>query len=238
MTTNGKWYHQTWTDGIHRRCFSVKPLKEVAFLKAKFFFCLAVFITVVFSTGCLEKVPLVITNGLENYNITCVYISRGTDSVWGTNHLQGTDILAPGKEAEVMVPPGIYDLQVTDEDGDTYTLQGIRAGTNGFYWTVTVNDIDTAVAVQYAGRCAVSITNSLLNRELNGIWLSPSSNSDWGNNHITGEVLYTGDTYTAYVTADTYDIYVEDNHGRTYTEWNAVVSSDGYNWSVYAKSRD
>jgi hypothetical protein len=212
--------------------------KEEAFLKGKTLFYLTVFVTVLFSTGCLEKVPLVVTNGLENYDITCVYISRGTDNFWGTNHLPGTDVLAPDQEAEVMVRPGVYDLQVIDEDGDTYTLQDIRIGTDGFNWTVKIDDIDLDTAVQYAGQCAVAVTNNLLNRNLSGVWLSPSSGGDWGDNHITGERLYHGDTYTAYVQSDTYDIYVEDESGNTYTRWDAVVSGEGYTWLVSMKDAD
>jgi len=207
-------------------------------LKSRTIVYLTSVVCVVLLTGCLEKVPLIVTNGLENYDITCVYISRGTDNFWGTNHLPGVDVLAPGREAEVLVRPGVYDLQVTDEDGDTYTLQDIRIGANGFNWTVTMDDIDLATAVQYAGQCAVSITNSLHNQNLNGIWLSPSTGGNWGSNHIGGEVLYPGDTYTAYVRADTYDIYVEDDNGSTYTKWDVVVSTEGYSWSVTVKDMD
>jgi hypothetical protein len=212
--------------------------KEAVFLKRKTFFYLAAVVCVVLSTGCLEKVPLVVTNGLENYDITCVYISRGTDNIWGTNHLPDTDILAPGREAEVMVRPGVYDLQVTDEDGDTYTVQGVRIGADGFNWTVTLDDIDMATAVQYAGHCAVAITNDLDNKTLSGVWLSPSSAGDWGSNHINGERLYHGDTYTAYVQSDTYDIYVEDESGNTYTVWDITVDGKGYTWLVSMKDAD
>jgi len=207
-------------------------------LKRKTSLYLIPVICVALLASCMEKAPLVITNGLENYDITCVYISRGTDSFWGTNHLPGVDILAPGHEAEVMVRPGVYDLQVTDEDGDTYTLQDIRIGANGFNWTVTMDGIDLATAVQYAGHCAVSVTNSLPDQNLDGIWLSPSTGGDWGSNHIDGEVLYPGDTYTAYVTADTYDIHVEDEFGKTYTRWDATVNSQGYTWQITIKDAD
>ncbi|MCK5785653.1 MAG: hypothetical protein KAH54_03735 [Candidatus Sabulitectum sp.] len=190
-----------------------------------------------FSTGCLEKVPLNVTNGLENYDIQYVYISRGSDAVWGTNHLPGTDVLEPGRVAEVMVQPGVYDLQVMDEDGDTYTLNDIRIGTSGFNWTVTLEDIDsknanTSSSLTHAGQCPVAITNTLKSGHVNGVWISPSGSDEWGDNHLNGEILYTGDSYTAFVQADTYDIYVQDESSESYTRWSILVERAGYNWNV------
>ncbi len=193
---------------------------------------------ILFSTGCLEKVPLTVTNGLEHYDIHCVYISRGTDDVWGSNHLPGTDVLQPGKVAEVMVQPGVYDLQVMDEDGDTYTLREIRIGADGFEWTVTMESIDetgspsSVTNLQNAGQCPITITNNLGSWDVYGVWISPSDGDGWGDNHLGEEILYQGDSYTAYVQSNTYDIYIEDEDGDTYTRWGVVVESDGYTWDV------
>lgn len=191
----------------------------------------------IFSTGCFDKVPLTVTNGLEDYNVYCVYISRGTDNVWGTNHLPGTDILEPGNEVEVMVRPGNYDLQVVDEDGDKYTIRGVLAGPEGFNWTVTMNDIDTTatspVNLQHAGEYPIELTNSLDSWDITGIWISPSDSSQWGDNHLSDDnTLYDGDTYTAYLQPNTYDIYVEDDSGDTYTKWSVSLGESGYSWDI------
>ncbi len=195
------------------------------------------FLAILLSTGCAEKVPLSVTNGLENYNIYCVYISRETDTVWGSNHLPGTDVLGPGKTAEVLVMPGVYDIQVSDEDGDTYTLRDVDVEPGGFSWTVTLEDIDTAspgsdVNLPNAGQCPVTLTNDLNNWDIQGVWISSSTGEDWGSNHIDGAILYPGDTYTAYVQADTYDIYIEDEDGDTYTRWSIIIDESGYSWGV------
>ena len=197
------------------------------------FFILS-FLALFLSTGCAEKVPLSVTNGLESYNIYCVYISRGTDTVWGSNHLPGTDILEPGKTAEVLVVPGTYDIQATDEDGDTYTLRDVDVRPTGFSWTVTLEDIDSASSQSgaNAGRCPVTVTNDLNNWDIHGIWISSSNGENWGSNHIDGEILYPGDTYTAYVEADTYDIYIEDEDGDTYTKYSIFIDGNGYTWDV------
>ena len=191
--------------------------------------------------GCFEKVPLSVTNGLENYDIHIIYISRSSDSVWGTNHLPGTDILAPGRTAEVMVTQGLYDIQVTDEDGDTYTLDDVKIGSEGFNWTVTIDQMDQEPATSASipsGSYPVVITNDLGSWDIRGIYISPSNSDSWGDNHLAGEILYPGDTYTAYVEGDTYDIYLEDEDGDTYTRWSVYVGGSGYNWSVTLSDLD
>ncbi|MEA3266377.1 MAG: hypothetical protein U9P42_05470 [Candidatus Fermentibacteria bacterium] len=197
----------------------------------------------VLTTGCMEKTPLSVTNGLETCNITFVYISRGSSTLWGSNHLPGTDILEPEKTAEVMVRPGVYDLQVIDENGDTYTLNDIRVGADGFNWTVTMDDMDVDPSpvsiMQYAGQCPIAITSNLSQLEINGIWISPSDRNDWGNNHLQGEVLFSGDTYTIYVQSASYDILIEDTKGNTYTRRaRNVTGSEGYSWSVSTAHAD
>lgn len=212
-------------------------------MKLRFLLCILTAATIFFSAGCLEKVPLSVTNGLENYNIVCVYISRETDTVWGSNHLPDSDVLIPGKTAEVMVQPGIYDIQVTDEDLDTYTIRDVRIDAEGFNWTVTLEDIDTSSSQSdanpsNAGQCPVTITNDLENWDIHGVWISPSNGDSWGNNHIEGAILFPADTYTAYVQADTYDIYIEDEDGDTYTRWSVIIDENGYSWGVTLEDID
>lgn len=188
-------------------------------------------------SGCFEKVPLSVTNGLEMYDIHVIYISRNSDNIWGTNHLPGTDILEPGKTAEVLVSPGIYDIQVTDQDGDTYTLNDVTIGDEGYNWTVTIAQIDpvqTAVSgsANITGSCPVTFTNDLGSWDITGVYISPSDSDSWGDNHIQGEILYPGDTFTAYVESNTYDIYLEDEDGDTYTRWEVYIGNSGYQWEV------
>ncbi len=205
-------------------------------------YCIISITFVLFLTGCLEKVPLSVTNGLENYHIQCIYISRGTDHVWGTNHLPGTDLLEPGKTAEVMVRPGVYDVQVIDEDGDTYTLMDIRVGSDGFNWTVALAQMDEKTSstanLLHAGQCPLTVTNDLSNRNVIGIWISLSNSKDRGDNYLGGEILYPGDTYTAYLQSSTYDIYLEDHHEDTYTRRSTFVDITGHTWNVRFSDSD
>jgi uncharacterized protein with GYD domain len=190
-------------------------------------------VALILITGCVQKVPLSVTNSLERYDIHCIYISRSSHSYWGSNHLPETDILAPGKTAEVMVTPGVYDVQVVDQDGDTYTLNDITIEGNGYEWMVTIDQIDQATtSVNTTGSCAVTIRNDLGNWDITGVWISQEYSQEWGDNHITGEILNPDDSYTAYVEEGTYDVYLEDEDGDTYTRWGISVGGQGYNWNV------
>jgi hypothetical protein len=209
--------------------------------KALFFLLTAILF--LFSTGCFDKVPLTVTNGLQDYNIHCIYISRDSDNLWGTNHLPGTDILEPDKSAEVMVAQGVYDIQVTDEDGDTYTIRGVTVGSDGFNWIVTLENLDqttpsTPANLQNAGPCPVVVTNSLGSWNITGIWISPAASESWGDNYLGAELLYPGDTYTANVQPGFYDIYLEDEDGDTYTRLDVEVTSIGYTWEAALSDLD
>jgi len=212
-------------------------------VKARAITILFAVISMTMMSGCFEKVPLSVTNGLENYDIHVVYISRSTDSVWGTNHLPGTDILEPGRTAEVMVTTGVYDIQVIDEDGDTYTLNDVKIDGDGFTWNVTIDQIDTVQTpapgnTGSTGTCPVTFSNDLGSWDITGVYISPSDSDSWGDNHIQGEILYPGDTYTAYVESDTYDIYLEDEDGDTYTRWSVYIGDSGYHWDVSLSDLD
>ena len=54
----------------------------------------------------------------------------------------GADILTAESQITVWVDPGTYDMQVEDEDGDTYTLWGVEVGEDGYTWNVTLADMD------------------------------------------------------------------------------------------------
>jgi hypothetical protein len=84
--------------------------------------------------------PVTIYNGLGDWTIWYVYCDP-TDAPWGDDRL-GSELLNPGEEYTFYVNPGEYDIQVEDEDGDTYTLWGVTVDESGYYWEVTLSDLD------------------------------------------------------------------------------------------------
>lgn len=84
--------------------------------------------------------PVTIYNDLGSWTIWYVYVDP-SDASWGDDRL-GANLLYPGETITVWVDPGEYDIQVEDEDEDTYTLWNVDVGPDGYYWEVTLSDID------------------------------------------------------------------------------------------------
>jgi hypothetical protein len=94
------------------------------------------------AAGCYDPAKVIITNGLEDRNIEYVYVSSGSEEDWGTSNLPDWKVLKPGESHEITVLPDTYDLQVVDQNGNTYTLWDIEIETSDFTWEVTESDMD------------------------------------------------------------------------------------------------
>jgi hypothetical protein len=93
-------------------------------------------------TGCYNPVKVKIVNGLGSWDIEYVYISDTEEDDWGQNSLPMNVILAPGDSIEIAVGAGTFDIQVVDEDGDTYTRWEQTVPEEGYRWEVTLGEID------------------------------------------------------------------------------------------------
>jgi hypothetical protein len=85
--------------------------------------------------------PVDIYNGLGDWEIWYIYVDLSTETSWGDDRL-GAEILYPGEYFTVWVDPGTYDIMIVDEDDDTYTLWEVPIDEDGYYWEVTLADID------------------------------------------------------------------------------------------------
>jgi hypothetical protein len=84
--------------------------------------------------------PVTIYNDLGDWSIWYIQCDP-TTSAWGDDRL-GSEILAPGDEFTFYVAPGAYDIRCEDEDGDTYTVWGVEIPETGYYWAVTLDQMD------------------------------------------------------------------------------------------------
>lgn len=84
--------------------------------------------------------PVTIHNGLGSWNIWYIQCDLSTDA-WGQDRL-GSEILEAGSEFTFYVNPGTYDIRCEDEDGDTYTVWGVEIPATGYYWSVTLDQMD------------------------------------------------------------------------------------------------
>ncbi len=85
--------------------------------------------------------PVTIYNDLGNYTVYYVYCSSSSASSWGDDRL-GSEVIVPGDSFTFYVNPGTYDIQLEDEDGDTYTRMGVDVRSDGYHWAVDLGDLD------------------------------------------------------------------------------------------------
>jgi|GEM_PF-336703 len=201
-----------------------------------------------YETGA-GSAPVTIVNGLGSWDIYFVYVDPSS-APWGDDRL-GSDILLPGDEITVWVNPGTYDIQVEDEDGDTYTKWEVAVGADGYEWEVTLADLDATgsgevglmpVPEDYTvgqGSAPVTFTNDLGGWDIYGVRIDPSSEPEWGEERLGAEYLLTGgQSVTVMVDPGTYDMQVIDEDEDTYTKWEVVVGEEGYDWSVTLSDLD
>ncbi|PIE53079.1 hypothetical protein CSA37_02990 [Candidatus Fermentibacteria bacterium] len=87
-----------------------------------------------------DGVPVTIHNDLGDWTIWYIYCDS-VDDPWGEDRL-GSELLHPDEDFTFYVAEGEYDIRVEDEDGDTYTLWGVTIDQEGYYWSVTLGDMD------------------------------------------------------------------------------------------------
>jgi len=102
----------------------------------------AILLGAILLSGCYDPVRVTIVNGLEHWNIEYVYISDIEEEDWGRNSLPSNVILTPGDSIEIAVEAGTFDIQIVDEDGDTYTRWGQEVPEQGYRWEVRLGELD------------------------------------------------------------------------------------------------
>lgn len=187
-----------------------------------------------------------VTNGLGNYDVLHFLIDP-SDEPWGEDRL-GEEILEPGESITVEVEPGTWDMQIIDEDGDTYTLWQVDIGADGYVWNVTLEDIDSdwgddevmepRIIEAGEGETWVSLVNDLQGYDVFYVYVSPADSDDWGEDMLGSEILYQDDELIVWVDPGTYDIQMVDEDGDSYTRWEVVVDEDGYEWWVTLDDMD
>lgn len=79
----------------------------------------------------------------------------------------------------------------------------------------------------------IIITNNLEGRNIEFIYVSSSSEDEWGINSLPEwKVLIPGESLEITVLPDTYDVQIVDDRGNTYTIWDREITEDDYLWEV------
>ena len=192
------------------------------------------------NTDEVATVEVTITNGLELWEINSILIDP-SDEAWGENILGENEILAAGESFTTEVEEGTWDIMVTDEDGDTYTLWQVDIGPEGYQWNVTLDDLDTGwdedsstepqIIESGEGSSSVTIINDLQGWDIYYVYVDPTD-EPWGDDCLGADILYQDDLLIVHVDPGTYDIKVEDEDGDTYTLWGVEVDETGFDWDV------
>ncbi|MBD3370961.1 hypothetical protein GF402_11455 [Candidatus Fermentibacteria bacterium] len=193
--------------------------------------------------------PVWITNDLGGWDIYYAYIDP-SDSPWGDDRLE-SEILSQDETLIVLIDPGTYDIQLEDEDGDTYTQWEVEIDEGGYEWNVTLDDLDTetwggGTGTEEVGEghyetgdgsAPVSIVNGLGDWTIWYAYVDPSG-SPWGDDRLGAHLLEPEEELTVWVDEGTYDLRVEDEDGDTYTQWEVEIDEDGYEWAVTLEDMD
>jgi hypothetical protein len=186
-----------------------------------------------------------IVNDLQGYDVFYVYVSPVDSDDWGEDWL-GAEILYQDDELIVWIEPGVYDIQLVDEDGDTYTRWEQTIDENGYEWWVTLDDLDmitdegdmgAMVLESGEGTAPVTIVNDLGAWDIYYVYVD-ASDSPWGDDRLGADILTAESQITVWVDPGNYDMQVEDEDGDTYTIWGVEVGEDGYTWNVTLADMD
>ena len=80
-------------------------------------------------------------NDLDHLSLWNVYCSASNSDSWGEDWL-GSSILGSGSEMGIWLDEDVYDIQLVDSDGNTYTLWQVELNEEGVFWQVTEMDRD------------------------------------------------------------------------------------------------
>ncbi len=106
----------------------------------RFLVLLVVALVATVVSGCGGGVPVKITNDLGAWNIEEIYIDPAENGEWSINRI--SENMKPGDDITISIAAGTYDIQIVDEDGDSYTRWEIEIGSDGYDWAVSISDID------------------------------------------------------------------------------------------------
>jgi len=180
-------------------------------------------------------IEIAIENGLERTDIVEIWIDPSSEP-WSENRIDRR--IAPDGEFIMSVDEADrYDIQVIDEDGESYTLQDQNIGRDGFQWTVTSFDADWNVAAY--GETTVTIVNGLGNKPIWYVYGTLSSSDAWGGERLDYVVLEPGESFSFDVeSGDYYDFYARSRDSNFYFSFDNYVGDDEFIWIISASDLD
>ena len=183
-----------------------------------------------------SEIEIVIENGLEGTDLVEIWIDPSREP-WSENLLDNR--LAPSEEFVLTVDEATdYDIQLIDEDGESYTLAYQSVDEDGFEWYVTSDDADWN-RLSSGGTTTVTIENGLRNYSIWYLYCTYSSSDDWGSERLDYMVLEPGESFSFEVeTGYDYDYYARNGDGDFYFSFDNYAGDDGFTWVITSSDLD
>jgi hypothetical protein len=180
--------------------------------------------TLVMVTGCDKTVPVTVTNGLGDWDISSVYIypadqvSRGAD-------LLATD-LVPDSSSVFRMLPGNYNILILDEDTDSYFYGNVTVPAEGYTLEVKLEDLDSGNINAGTGDYPLTITNNLTDYDLWYVY-ADSAGDELVTEYMGANILFPEETMTLWLAPGTYQVQIVDDSDATFTYEEVVVAETG-----------
>jgi len=177
------------------------------------------------STSSGSSYYVEITNK-TGYTITRIEVSHTDDENWGNDRL-GNDVLRNGASRRVDLngySSPVFDIRLTDADGDTYTYMGVNVAQRDI--TATLEDIDGGGSVAGNNDYYVDVTNNT-GYTIVYLHVSPVASTSWEEDVLGSDVIANGSTHRVNLrgyASPMFDIRLTDTDGDTYTFRNVDVS--------------
>ena len=87
------------------------------------------------------KTATVVINNKSDWKLDHLYLSPTAESEWGPDQL-GDKVIATGDKFTLTgIPCNIWDIKVTDEDGDECVIEKVDLCKDDSQWTITSKDL-------------------------------------------------------------------------------------------------
>lgn len=180
------------------------------------------------------EVEVVIENGLDGTEITEIWIDPASEP-WSENRLD--EPLEPSDDFTLVFDEAdSYDIQVIDENGDSYTLQDQSIDESGFQWIVQPEDSDWNAS---GGEATVTVENGLRGQSVWYVYCTPTSAEAWGEERLDYLVLEPGEFFSFDVQSDDYyDLYARNADSDFYFSYNNYAGEGGFTWVISPSDLD
>lgn len=168
-----------------------------------------------------EGEGLAITVRNETPEDVCfVYIAPTVENSWGTDWLEGDEVIAPGEDVTFNVVDGLYDVNVVNCEGaslatawDVAESITLRPGEGGERALEVINESGEVVCYFY---------------------VAPTSETAWGDNLLEGiETILEEGARIFYLPPDRYDLRAEDcNGGEIAVREDVDLTEEDVTWTL------